>query len=377
MSPPPSGWRIVGGANYKSAGHAQVSPRKAFEEWVVLADAIVATGAEVSVVPPPAPPALLSGLMYTANAGWLVTPERFKVANLSVAHRKAEQPYLREMLPGLLGLSVEGTAAVWEGQADMCTLGPSALILSYGVRSQLESIAEVRALLPAGVRVQAARLREPFFHGDTCMDLIEVRSGHAWLAFPGAFASDVEYREVRSFVEREAEVLEIVEADALAYACNSLSLGRSLLVPEGLSPELTSRLASQGVELHPLNFGELFGKGGGGPRCLVNELRGLERPPRGTSLSRAPGRAAERRSTVPNSGLSARVHTLRNNRQRHGIIRGWVLFRAYTPTLYPTVIMLTSSRKPGMSGKSSHQIDHGPEALMPQAAGIREAFQNR
>jgi N-dimethylarginine dimethylaminohydrolase len=283
MSPPPPGWRIVGGANYKSAGHAEVSPRKAFEEWLALADAIVATGAEVSVVPPPPPPALLSGLMYTANAGWLVTPGRFKVANLSVAHRRAEQPYLREVLPGLLGLSVDGTAAVWEGQADMCPLGSSAVILTYGVRSAFESIAEVRALLPGGVRVQAARLREPFFPGDTCMDLIEIRSGHAWLAFPGAFASDVEYREVRSFVEREAEVLEIGETDALAYACNSLSLGRSLLVPEGLSPELTSRLASQGVELHPLNFGELFGKGGGGPRCLVNELRGLEMPPRGTS----------------------------------------------------------------------------------------------
>jgi N-dimethylarginine dimethylaminohydrolase len=283
MSPPPPGWRITGGANYKSNARPAVNPRKAMQEWLALADAVLASGAEVCVLPPPAPPALLSGLMYTANAGWLVTADRFEVANLSVGHRKAEQVYLREVLPGLLGLSVEVSTAVWEGQADMCTLGPSSVILSYGVRSVVESAAEVEGLLPPGALTQAARLREPFFHGDTCMDLVETPSGSAWLVFPGAFAAEEEYLDARAFAEREAEVLEISQGDALAYACNSLSLGRSLLVPEGLSAELTGRLVARGVEPRPLDFGELFGKGGGGPRCLVNELRGLERPPPGTS----------------------------------------------------------------------------------------------
>ncbi len=283
LSPPPPGWRITGGANYKSSGRPAVDPHKAIEEWLALADALLACGAEVCVLPPPEPPALLSGLMYTANAGWLVTADRFKVAKLSVAHRRGEQGYLGDVLPGLLGLAVEESTATWEGQADMCTLGPSSLILSYGVRSVFESVAEVQGMLPSGIRTQAARLREPFFHGDTCMDVIETSSGRAWLVFPGAFASGENYLEVRAFAEREAEVLEISERDALAYACNSLSLGRILLAPQGLSAELTGRLIARGVELHPLDFGELFGKGGGGPRCLVNELRGLEQPPPGTS----------------------------------------------------------------------------------------------
>src|SRR5271155_2299059 len=115
MSPPAPGWRITGGANYKSTGRPAVNPRKAMLEWLALADAVVASGAEVCVLPPPGAPELLSGLMYTANAGWLVAPGRFKVANLSVAHRKAERAYLCGVLPGLLGLSVEASAAVWEG----------------------------------------------------------------------------------------------------------------------------------------------------------------------------------------------------------------------------------------------------------------------
>ena len=100
--------------------------------------------------------------------------------------------------------------------------------------------------------------------------------------FPGAFASTEEYAGARAFAERGAEVIEISEADALAYACNSLSLGRTLLAPPGLSAELTSRLTDRGVDVQPMDFGELFGKGGGGPRCLVNELRGLDRAPDGT-----------------------------------------------------------------------------------------------
>jgi N-dimethylarginine dimethylaminohydrolase len=199
----------------------------------------------------------------------------------------------------LLGLSAEGTSTLWEGQADMGTLGPSSVILSYGVRSAFESIAEVRALIPSSVRTHAARLREPFFHGDTCMDLIETRSGPAWLVFPGAFASNEEYLGVRSFAEREAEVIELREADALAYACNSLSIGRTLLAPVGLSGELTSLLIGKGVDLRPLEFGELFGKGGGGPRCLVNELRGLDAAPRATRYPEQRGELAGAMEAYP------------------------------------------------------------------------------
>jgi N-dimethylarginine dimethylaminohydrolase len=282
MSPPAPGWRIMGGANYKSIARAAVNPRKALEEWLKLADAITSAGAEIAVLPAPEPPGLLTGLMYTANAGWLLAPDRFRVAHLSVAHRRAEQAYLLAAIPRVLGVQVEPAASIWEGQADMCTLGPATVLLSYGVRSAFESVAEVRAAMPA-VRIQVARLREPFFHGDTCMDVLETGSGKLWLAFPGAFASTEEYQTARTFAESEAEVLEISEADALGYACNSLSLGRTLLAPDGLSADLTAKLSARGIEIRFLDFAELFGKGGGGPRCLVNELRGLGGVPSGMS----------------------------------------------------------------------------------------------
>ena len=37
-----------------------------------------------------------------------------------------------------------------------------------------------------------------------------------------------------------------------------------------------AQLEDRGIKVEVLAFDELFGKGGGGPRCLVNVLRGLD-----------------------------------------------------------------------------------------------------
>jgi N-dimethylarginine dimethylaminohydrolase len=284
MSPPPPGWRIQGGENYKSRDRPAINPRRALQEWLELADAVEAAGGEVAVLEPPAAQ-LLTGFMYTANAGWLraVSPvPRFRLSNLSVPHRKAEGAVVRHVLSGL-GWEIEASEATWEGQADICSLPPGTreapVILTYGVRSTRASVDEVAAALPAGQSFHASKLRQPFFHGDTCMDPLPAPKGPVWLAFPGAFASEQEYQAARRFASGSAEVLEITESDALAYACNGLPIGEELLLPKGLSRALVEELSSFGYRVRELDFGELFGKGGGGPRCLVNQLRGLERGP--------------------------------------------------------------------------------------------------
>jgi N-dimethylarginine dimethylaminohydrolase len=139
------------------------------------------------------------------------------------------------------------------------------------VRSTSESVDEVVSLLPDGQDHRSVRLREPFFHGDTCMNLL-AGSTPTFLVLPSAFATPDEYRKAREAASAVAEVLEITEADALAYACNSLGLGDEVLIPTGLSEELRRTLSRRGYRLRQLNFAELFGKGGGGPRCLVNDL---------------------------------------------------------------------------------------------------------
>ena len=70
-------------------------------------------------------------------------------------------------------------------------------------------------------------------------------------------------------------MLAVDEEDALDYACNSLCVDGTVLMPAGLSTGLRGHLVRRGFAIEELDLPELFGKGGGGPRCLVNELRGF------------------------------------------------------------------------------------------------------
>ena len=60
------------------------------------------------------------------------------------------------------------------------------------------------------------------------------------------------------------------------FRANGSGWNGDLLAPSGLSAPLRAELADRGVQLVEIELAELFGKGGGGPRCLVNDLRGFD-----------------------------------------------------------------------------------------------------
>jgi N-dimethylarginine dimethylaminohydrolase len=277
MSYPPPKWQIRGGENFRSKARQATNPRAAMREWLVLCDAITRKGGRILVMPPPEVDPPLTGMMYTANTGALFkVGERFAwlLSNMSVEHRRAEKDRVRAFFAEA-GVATEESPHVWEGQADITTLPRGRYILTYGVRSSKESLAEVRARLPEGSRVLEVKLREPWFHGDTCLDAMTTHGGDVvLLAFAGALV-DRTIPDLRSFVGDQVEVFPIDEDDCLAYAANSLCVNGTVLLPTGLSTGLRGHLLRRGFTLEELDLPELFGKGGGGPRCLVNELRGF------------------------------------------------------------------------------------------------------
>jgi N-dimethylarginine dimethylaminohydrolase len=279
MSPPPKRWRIRGGENFRSKGKAATNPQAAMKEWLSLCDAIVRAGGRVLVLPPAEVDPPLTGMMYTANSGALFVRDgraRFVVSSMSVAHRQAERTPVGAFASSQLELEVDEAPHVWEGQADVTTLPGGAFLLSWGVRSVRESVDDVRGRLGKEARTLDLKLRDPWFHGDTCLNPLTTAKGRTvLLAFPGALV-DRTLDELGRFVGDAAEVLPVDEADALGYACNVLCVGGKLLLPKGLSSKLLGQLSERGFVLEELELGELFGKGGGGPRCLVNELRGFE-----------------------------------------------------------------------------------------------------
>jgi N-dimethylarginine dimethylaminohydrolase len=277
MSYPGRSWHIRGAANFRSTSSQPTNPRAAMREWLGLCDAITKAGGRILVMAPPEVEPPLTGMIYTANSGALFKAGdkySFVVSKMFVPHRQAERDPIKRFFTEA-GLPVAEAAQVWEGQADVTTCPSNRFMLSWGVRSVKESLDEVRKLLPPGARTLDVKLRDPWFHGDTCLNPLTTRSGDSTLlAFPGAFV-DKTVVELRGFLGNLADVMAIDEDDALNYACNALCVNGTVLLPAGLSTGLRGQLIKRGFQLEELELGELFGKGGGGPRCLVNELRGF------------------------------------------------------------------------------------------------------
>ena len=277
MSYPSPGWTIRGGQNFRSKTRAATNPRAAMQEWITLCDAITRHGGRILVLPPPSDSsAQLTGLPYTANTGALFRRGdqwTWRLPKMLVAHRQAEQAHIRAFWAEA-GVPVEESAHTWEGQADVTTLPGNRFILTWGVRSVRESLADVRERLPMGARVVEVQLREPWFHGDTALDPLTSRGGDTTLLAYGGALVDHTLPELRIFANN-VEVISVEEEDALGYACNSLCVDGTVLMPSGLSTGLRGNLLRRGFNIEELELPELFGKGGGGPRCLVNELRGF------------------------------------------------------------------------------------------------------
>ncbi len=274
MSYPSPNWQISGGENFRSRGRKSTNPRAAMKEWLTLCDAITRSGGRILVMPPAEG---ATGMVYTANAGALFKAGehyQFMISNMAVAHRKGEREHIKKFLTEA-GVPCSEATATWEGQADICTLPSNRFILSYGVRSTQKSLDEVRPRLPQGARVLDVELVEPYFHGDTCLNSLHTRGGDSVLLVYGGAMKSRTPPELRTFLGNLGEVLTIEEEDALNYACNALCLDGTLLAPPGLSTSLRGNLARRRHEVVEIELPELFGKGGGGPRCLVNELRGL------------------------------------------------------------------------------------------------------
>ncbi len=233
MSPPPP---TVGGSwagpTTDRSGTRQVSPRRAFEEWLALADAIDRDGSGGQRGAPAEGPGPAVGLDVHRQRG--LAGDHRSVQGRQPERRPSQGRTTlsaRVRSRGCLGFrGRERAAAVGGAGRHVHPLGsPGAVILSYGVRSVFESLAEVRGA-PAsrgpgpGGPIEGAVLPRRHLHGrhrDRGQD------GPGWSFREPSRPGTSSTSRFASFVEREAEVLEIGEADALGYACNSLSLGRT------------------------------------------------------------------------------------------------------------------------------------------------------
>ncbi len=205
------------GANYKSeVAHLEYSPRRAYDEWLSILDAITACGGDAIYQFEPADdrylghaalevdgdgairPAgsrevlgnmadVMTGRVFAANGPWVTCDGKTLAAVMPnmLDHRRPEAAYYRALLgelasAGGLALEVADNPHRWEGMADVAAVGDR-VVLTYAVpghydrgiepkssRSSYDGVAFAadRAGVAADARIYA-ELVYPHFHGDT------------------------------------------------------------------------------------------------------------------------------------------------------------------------------------------------------------------
>lgn len=317
------------GANYKSeVAHLTYSPRRAYDEWLSILDAIVACGGDAIVqfetaddpfldhdtlevdgagaIHPAGSPTLLgtidavmTGRVFAANGPWVTVRDHVLRAVMPhmLEHRVAEVPYYEAILGALAadaGLALEITANPhrWEGMADVAAVGDH-VVLTYAVPGHYDAhttpkssrstragvaFAADHAGVPEDARVYA-ELVYPHFHGDTVQFGARPRTGSAVLAHYAQGLYGDGAATVAGVLGAD-RILPIDRDDAVEqYAGNSRQVCGGVLVPDGVSAAFVHALERHGLMTHRVPLFELFGKAGGGPACATLYL------PRSISVS--------------------------------------------------------------------------------------------
>jgi len=307
------------GANYKSEiTHLTYSPRRAYDEWLSILDAIVACGGDAlyqfeaadepfldhealevdgdgMIRPRGAREALgqidevMTGRVFAANGPWVTVRERSLRAVMPnmLAHRRPEAAYYRALLgeiatAGGLALELADNPHRWEGMADVAVVGDQ-VVLTYAVPGHYDHATTPKSSRStrAGVAFAAdfvgvpdeariyAELVYPHFHGDT------VHFGARPTGRPpvlvhyrgGLYGDGADVVAGRLGADR---IVAIAAHDAVEqYAGNSRQVGDGVLVPDGVSPAFVEQLEGLGLVTHRVPLFELFGKAGGGPACAT------------------------------------------------------------------------------------------------------------
>jgi hypothetical protein len=343
------------GANYKSeVAHLAYSPRRAYDEWLSILDAIVACGGDAlyqfeaaddpfldrgtlevdgdgAIHPLGSREELgridqvMTGRVFAANGPWVSVRDqtlRAVMPNM-LDHRVAEAAYYRALLGELasaagLALELADNPHRWEGMADVATVGDQ-VVLTFAVpghydhgmapKSSRSSRAGVGFAadftgVPESARIYA-ELVYPHFHGDTVHFGARPTAGPPVLVHyrGGLYGDGADAVAARLGSDR---IVAIEHDDAVEqYAGNSRQIADGVLVPDGVSPAFIEHLQRLGLLTHRVPLFELFGKAGGGPACATLYLpRTLELPEKLTLRYAATRDAVRaRRERIPESLL--------------------------------------------------------------------------
>jgi len=295
----PQFFSVKGGANPHTRNvlglKKTVDAHRARQQWHMMAQVLLARGAEVLVIPPYEH---LTGLVYPANAGFLYplqgcsfADKTFHLSNL-LPTRAGEREVYRSFIQSL-GFATREVQARFEGEADFFPAGDSLMIFThgrverqrfvpafamppwkrvYGFRSDERTLGELQRIAADRVILSLELCLEAHYHGDTVLCSYGPMREYL-LAYMGGLTQDSQERLRKTF---GARLIELSDSDAALYAANSFQIERdgrfSLFMPFGASEALCTRIRANGVEPALVDVGEFLAKGGGSIKCMILDL---------------------------------------------------------------------------------------------------------
>jgi N-dimethylarginine dimethylaminohydrolase len=278
----PRHFAIKGGANphTRRADNSLkvVEIEQAWPQWHAYVDKLLGRGIDVYIID--ASPDL-TGMVFAANAGFLTrrldhcapADKTFYASHFTAAHRTGESQRFGAFMDSF-GFSVADYPAEWrfEGEADAFPVGradDTRWLFTWGFRSD-ENVADWLEDEVVGEEFVRLELTDPrYYHGDCLLcDL-----GGPFLGWTGGL-DEASTQKLRGlFADR---LIEMSDEDAADFVGNSFYVQtdreRILYTPVELDERLQVQIEDEGVSVVPVDISEFFGKGGGGPKCMVFNL---------------------------------------------------------------------------------------------------------
>ena len=222
-------------------------------------------------------------MVFAANAGFLperleakpLHQKRFYVSHFTAKHRVVEQALFASFMERFGAQVTPYNASLkFEGEADAFTVGRGEGVqwmFTYGFRSDPEVEGWLRTqILPQGEDLIPMRLTNPaYYHGDCLLcDL-----GHHALVWPGGLTPQG-HEALRQHMS--GRLLEVDDEVAATFVGNSFYVeteqGPHLFCPAEVPRSIQVQIQALGIRVVPVDISEFFGKGGGGPKCMVFNL---------------------------------------------------------------------------------------------------------
>ncbi|MEO6952788.1 MAG: hypothetical protein ABI321_13355 [Polyangia bacterium] len=301
MSYPAADWHVAAGQNRRSASAKATasSPREALREWMSVADTILRAGGRIIVLDPPKGAG--AGLVYAADWGAVVrrNDQALFLAAMGTGHRASDAAPVGALFVDA-GVEVATVPMAWGGRGDLLQAGPGRYLYLAGARTAAGAAQHIARELGTVVRFIEARVAPPFEFGDEVATMLTNRAGDSVMLVHENGMSGRTVAELRAAYNK-VEVISVDDEDAEAGACTALDVNGTVILPTGLSTAIRGHLVRRGFQTVELELPQLFGRGGGGPHALVNELIGFVMGTGAPDYTRARDRIAALVDTYPES----------------------------------------------------------------------------